>query len=45
MKFGIWNIIGALASAMLVLAVAPLAEGVLRKLTARIQSRKGPPVL
>lgn len=45
MNFGIWNIIGALASAMLVLAVAPLAEGVLRKLTARLQSRKGPPVL
>lgn len=45
MKFGLWNLIGALASAMLVLAVAPLAEGILRKLTARLQSRKGPPLL
>jgi formate hydrogenlyase subunit 4 len=28
----------------LVLLVAPLAEGILRKITARIQSRQGPPV-
>jgi len=29
----------------LVLALAPLAEGILRKVTARIQSRQGPPLL
>jgi formate hydrogenlyase subunit 4 len=30
---------------LLVLLAAPLAEGILRKITARVQSRQGPPVL
>jgi len=33
------------ANVGMVLALAPLAEGVLRKVTARIQSRQGPPLL
>jgi formate hydrogenlyase subunit 4 len=33
------------ANVALVLALAPLAEGILRKVTARIQSRQGPPLL
>lgn len=37
-------ILGCLANVALVLAVAPLCEGVLRKVTARIQSRQGPPL-
>lgn len=41
----IWTIVGALANVAVVLLVAPLAQGVLRKITARIQSRQGPPVL
>jgi formate hydrogenlyase subunit 4 len=40
----LWIILGALANVLLVLLVAPLFEGVLRKVTARIQSRQGPPV-
>ncbi len=38
-------IVGALANVVLVLLVAPLFEGVLRKVTALVQSRKGPPLL
>jgi len=34
-----------LANVGIVLLVAPLAQGVLRKITARIQSRQGPPLL
>ena len=41
----VWAVIGCVANAGLVLAVAPLCEGVLRKVTARIQSRQGPPLL
>jgi formate hydrogenlyase subunit 4 len=37
-------ILGSLANIAAVLAVAPLGEGVLRKLTARLQSRQGPPL-
>jgi formate hydrogenlyase subunit 4 len=37
-------IAGALANTLLVLLLAPLFEGVLRKLTARLQSRQGPPL-
>jgi len=42
----VWQIIlGALANMAVVLLVAPLFQGVLRKVTAIVQSRKGPPVL
>lgn len=41
----LWSIFGALANAAAVLLAAPLAQGFLRKLTARIQSRQGPPLL
>lgn len=40
-----WKILGALANVAMVLLFAPLAQGILRKITARIQSRQGPPVL
>ncbi len=39
------NFVAGLVNILLVLLVAPLAQGILRKLTARIQSRQGPPVL
>ena len=38
-------IAGGLLNVGLVLLVAPFAQGVLRKITARIQSRQGPPLL
>ncbi len=38
------TILGALANVAIVLLVAPFCEGLLRKVTARIQSRQGPPV-
>jgi formate hydrogenlyase subunit 4 len=37
-------IFGGLANVVLVLLAAPLCEGVLRKVTARLQSRQGPPL-
>jgi len=37
-------ILGCLANVVLVLLVAPFCEGLLRKVTARIQSRQGPPL-
>ena len=37
-------ILGGLANVALVLLVAPFFQGVLRKVTARIQSRQGPPL-
>ncbi len=40
----LWTILGALANVAVVLLVAPFFEGVLRKVTARIQSRQGPPL-
>jgi formate hydrogenlyase subunit 4 len=40
----IWITAGALFNALLVLLVAPLLEGVLRRVTARLQSRQGPPL-
>jgi formate hydrogenlyase subunit 4 len=40
----LWIILGALANVAMVLLVAPFCEGVLRKVTARIQSRQGPPL-
>lgn len=39
------TILGCLFNVGAVLLVAPIFEGVLRKVTARIQSRQGPPVL
>ena len=41
----IWMIVGGLANVAVVLLVAPLAQGILRKITARIQSRQGPSLL
>jgi len=41
----VWMIAGGLANVGIVLLTAPLAQGVLRKITARIQSRQGPPLL
>jgi formate hydrogenlyase subunit 4 len=41
----LWTILGAGANVMAVLLAAPLCEGVLRKVTAVIQSRQGPPLL
>jgi len=38
-------IVGGLANVGLVLLIAPFAQGMVRKLTARIQSRQGPPLL
>jgi formate hydrogenlyase subunit 4 len=37
-------VLGALANVAIVLLVAPFCQGVLRKVTARIQSRQGPPI-
>jgi formate hydrogenlyase subunit 4 len=39
------TLLGALANVCMVLLVAPLCQGVLRKVTAIIQSRQGPPIL
>src|SRR5512142_3177358 len=38
------SVLGGVANIALVLLVAPLCEGILRKVTARIQSRQGPPL-
>jgi formate hydrogenlyase subunit 4 len=38
------KIIGGLVNVGIVLAIAPFFQGVLRKVTARIQSRQGPPI-
>ena len=38
------TILGALCNVVLALAIAPFFEGVLRKVTALVQSRKGPPI-
>jgi formate hydrogenlyase subunit 4 len=40
----LWSIVGGLLNVAVVLLVAPFCEGVLRKLTARLQSRQGPPL-
>ena len=37
-------ILGGLANVVVVLLVAPFFQGVLRKITARVQSRQGPPI-
>ena len=41
----ILSILRGILNVALVLALAPLFEGLLRKITARIQSRQGPPVI
>ncbi len=41
----IWDIAGGLLNTLLVLLLAPLFQGVMRRVTARIQSRQGPPLL
>jgi len=41
----IWAVGGTLLNAGLALLLAPFFQGVLRKVTARIQSRQGPPLL
>jgi formate hydrogenlyase subunit 4 len=38
-------IVGGLANVLLVLLLAPFFQGVMRRITARIQSRQGPPLL
>lgn len=40
----LYMILGGLANVVVVLLVAPFFQGVLRKITARIQSRQGPPI-
>jgi len=37
-------IVGGLVNVGMVLAIAPLFQGILRKVTARVQSRQGPPI-
>jgi formate hydrogenlyase subunit 4 len=44
MSHMIVTILLAVANIVLVLALSPLFEGILRKVTARIQSRQGPPI-
>jgi len=41
----IWAVLGSLANVALVLVAAPFFQGVQRRLTARVQSRRGPPLL
>ena len=45
MEFSITAIIFGFINVVLALGLAPLFEGILRKITARIQSRQGPPLL
>jgi len=40
----LWTIAGGLLNVVMLLVLAPFLQGVSRKLTARIQSRQGPPV-
>lgn len=39
-----WAILGGLLNVVAVLLVAPFCEGLLRKITARLQARQGPPL-
>jgi formate hydrogenlyase subunit 4 len=41
----LWMLLKCLGNVVVVLLAAPLCEGVIRKVTARIQSRQGPPLL
>jgi formate hydrogenlyase subunit 4 len=45
MNSALFMILGGIANVAVVLLVAPLAQGILRKVTARVQSRQGPPLL
>jgi formate hydrogenlyase subunit 4 len=45
MEFSLRTIILGVINVVLALGLAPLFEGILRKITARIQSRQGPPLL
>lgn len=40
----LWAILGGLLNVAAVLLVAPFCEGLLRKITARLQARQGPPI-
>jgi formate hydrogenlyase subunit 4 len=40
-----WAVLGAAINVVLVLLLAPFFQGVQRRLTARVQSRRGPPLL
>lgn len=40
-----WAVLGAILNVALVLVAAPFFQGVQRRLTARVQSRRGPPLL
>jgi formate hydrogenlyase subunit 4 len=40
-----WGVLGGLLNVCAVLALAPFYQGISRKLTAKIQSRQGPPLL
>src|SRR5271165_3546174 len=40
----LWMIVGGVLNVGIVLLIAPLCQGVLRKVTARVQSRQGPPL-
>ncbi len=40
-----WAVLGAVANVVLVLLIAPFFQGVQRRITARVQSRRGPPLL
>ena len=45
MNIGIgWMILGGVANGVMLLLAAPFFEGILRQVTARIQSRQGPPL-
>lgn len=41
----VWATLGAILNVVLVLLVAPFFQGVQRRITARVQSRRGPPLL
>jgi formate hydrogenlyase subunit 4 len=41
----LWMVLGGLLNVTAVLIIAPFFEGLLRKITARVQSRQGPPLL
>lgn len=44
MNHTLTSILLAVANLVLVLALSPLIEGIMRKITARVQSRQGPPI-
>lgn len=41
----VWGVVGAAINILLVLLVAPFFQGLQRRITARVQSRQGPPLL